>query len=259
MLGYATIVLDARIAGALWLVLLIMVLLVIGSVNLGITLSFYARNELQVIPVHPPRLAASGVPRRVVLASGDAVAAAADPVAIVPGDACRGGTPRGDARGPGCPSGVAGPAVARRVRRRDDPAGRRGPRPPAGSSKPNSNTDERPPRRDADDPLGPHAPTVSMAAWQRTATVAYPARPTLGKRASPRRRWPSREWMRSGCASCWNPALGNEPGSPTRSTARIVGRAEPLGAGGPVSRCGGPVRRRNDYPVDAPPTRSCGA
>lgn len=53
VLGYATIALDARIAGALWLVLLIMVLLVVGSVNLGITLSFYARNELQVIQFIP--------------------------------------------------------------------------------------------------------------------------------------------------------------------------------------------------------------
>jgi ABC-2 type transport system permease protein len=53
VLGYATLVLDARIAGALWLVLLIMVLLVVGSVNLGITLSFYARNELQVIQFIP--------------------------------------------------------------------------------------------------------------------------------------------------------------------------------------------------------------
>ena len=53
VLGYAIIVLDAQVAGSLWLAILVLVLLVIGVVNLGITLSFYARNELQVIQFIP--------------------------------------------------------------------------------------------------------------------------------------------------------------------------------------------------------------
>ncbi len=53
VLGYATLVLHAEIAGSFWLVLLILALLVVGVVNLGITLSFYARNELQVIQFIP--------------------------------------------------------------------------------------------------------------------------------------------------------------------------------------------------------------
>jgi ABC-2 type transport system permease protein len=53
VLGYATFVLHVEIAGPLWLVLLVLVLLVIGSVNLGIPLSFYARNELQVVQFIP--------------------------------------------------------------------------------------------------------------------------------------------------------------------------------------------------------------
>ena len=53
VLGYATLVLNARVEGALWLVLLVLLLLVVGCVNLGITLSFYARNELQVIQFIP--------------------------------------------------------------------------------------------------------------------------------------------------------------------------------------------------------------
>jgi ABC-2 type transport system permease protein len=36
-----------------WVVLLVIVLLVVGSVNLGIALSFYARNELQVVQFIP--------------------------------------------------------------------------------------------------------------------------------------------------------------------------------------------------------------
>ena len=53
VLGYATFVLHVTIAGSIWLVLLTLALLVVGAVNLGITLSFYARNELQVIQFIP--------------------------------------------------------------------------------------------------------------------------------------------------------------------------------------------------------------
>jgi ABC-2 type transport system permease protein len=53
VLGYATLVLHAEIAGPPWIVFLVMTLLVIGVVNLGIALSFYARNELQVIQFIP--------------------------------------------------------------------------------------------------------------------------------------------------------------------------------------------------------------
>lgn len=53
VLGYAIVILHARIAGPFWLVILVLVLLVVGVVNLGISLSFYARNELQVIQFIP--------------------------------------------------------------------------------------------------------------------------------------------------------------------------------------------------------------
>jgi ABC-2 type transport system permease protein len=53
VLGYAIVILDAQVAGSLWLVVLVLVLLVVGVVNLGIALSFYARNELQVIQFIP--------------------------------------------------------------------------------------------------------------------------------------------------------------------------------------------------------------
>ena len=53
VLGYATFVLHVTISGSIWLVLLALALLVVGAVNLGITLSFYARNELQVIQFIP--------------------------------------------------------------------------------------------------------------------------------------------------------------------------------------------------------------
>lgn len=53
VLAYATLVLHAQVEGPLWLVLLVLALLVVGCVNLGITLSFYARNELQVIQFIP--------------------------------------------------------------------------------------------------------------------------------------------------------------------------------------------------------------
>ena len=53
ILAYAVWVLNVNIAGPIWVVLLVIVLLVIGSVNLGIALSFYARNELQVVQFIP--------------------------------------------------------------------------------------------------------------------------------------------------------------------------------------------------------------
>lgn len=53
ILGYATWVLDVRIAGSIWLVLLVLAVLLVGVVNLGIALSFYARNELQVVQFIP--------------------------------------------------------------------------------------------------------------------------------------------------------------------------------------------------------------
>jgi ABC-2 type transport system permease protein len=53
ILGYAVWILGVHIAGPPWLVLLTLVLLVIGVVNLGIALSFYARNELQVVQFIP--------------------------------------------------------------------------------------------------------------------------------------------------------------------------------------------------------------
>lgn len=53
ILGYAVVILDVQVAGAVWLVLLVMAILVIGVVNLGIALSFYARNELQVVQFIP--------------------------------------------------------------------------------------------------------------------------------------------------------------------------------------------------------------
>lgn len=53
ILGYAALVLDVAITGPVWVVLLTLAILVIGVVNLGIALSFYARNELQVIQFIP--------------------------------------------------------------------------------------------------------------------------------------------------------------------------------------------------------------
>lgn len=53
VLGYAVVVLDVRAAGPIWLVFTILAILVIGVVSLGIALSFYARNELQVIQFIP--------------------------------------------------------------------------------------------------------------------------------------------------------------------------------------------------------------
>ena len=53
VLTYAIVVLDATVAGSLWLVVLVLLLLVIGVVNLGIALSFFARNELQVVQFIP--------------------------------------------------------------------------------------------------------------------------------------------------------------------------------------------------------------
>ncbi len=53
ILGYAVWILHVRVAGSIWLVLLTLVILVTGVVNLGIALSFYARNELQVVQFIP--------------------------------------------------------------------------------------------------------------------------------------------------------------------------------------------------------------
>jgi len=53
VLGYAVWVLHAEVAGSILLVLAVLTLMVIGVVNLGITLSFLARNELQVIQFIP--------------------------------------------------------------------------------------------------------------------------------------------------------------------------------------------------------------
>jgi ABC-2 type transport system permease protein len=53
ILGYIVVVLDVRVAGSIWLVLLILAIMVIGVVNVGIALSFLARNELQVMQFIP--------------------------------------------------------------------------------------------------------------------------------------------------------------------------------------------------------------
>ena len=53
ILSYAIFVLGVRNAGSIWLVLLVLAIEVTGVVNLGIALSFYARNELQVIQFIP--------------------------------------------------------------------------------------------------------------------------------------------------------------------------------------------------------------
>ncbi|HUL84599.1 MAG TPA: ABC transporter permease [Actinomycetota bacterium] len=53
VLAYATLILHAQIAGPVWLVFAVLILLVLGVVNLGIALSFEARTELQVIQFIP--------------------------------------------------------------------------------------------------------------------------------------------------------------------------------------------------------------
>jgi ABC-2 type transport system permease protein len=53
VLGYATLVLHAQVQGPTWLVFAVLILLVLGVVNLGVALSFEARNELQVIQFIP--------------------------------------------------------------------------------------------------------------------------------------------------------------------------------------------------------------
>ena len=53
VLGYAIVILDARNAGSMWLVVVVLLLLVVGVVHLGIALSFFARNELQVVQFIP--------------------------------------------------------------------------------------------------------------------------------------------------------------------------------------------------------------
>lgn len=53
VLGYATLVLHAQVSGPVWLVFAVLILLVLGVVNLGVALSFEARNELQVMQFIP--------------------------------------------------------------------------------------------------------------------------------------------------------------------------------------------------------------
>ncbi|HLB39633.1 MAG TPA: ABC transporter permease [Actinomycetota bacterium] len=53
VLGYATLVLHAQVSGPVSLVFAVLILLVLGVVNLGVALSFEARNELQVIQFIP--------------------------------------------------------------------------------------------------------------------------------------------------------------------------------------------------------------
>lgn len=53
ILGYSVWVLDMRISGSIGLALLVLAIMVIGVVNLGIALSFFARTELQVVQFIP--------------------------------------------------------------------------------------------------------------------------------------------------------------------------------------------------------------
>jgi len=53
ILGYSVWVLGMRISGSIGLALLTLAIMVIGVVNLGIALSFFARNELQVVQFIP--------------------------------------------------------------------------------------------------------------------------------------------------------------------------------------------------------------
>ena len=53
VLGYVTWILHVHVEGSIWIVLLFLGVLVVGVVNLGIALSFYARNELQVVQFIP--------------------------------------------------------------------------------------------------------------------------------------------------------------------------------------------------------------
>ncbi|MBI3976225.1 MAG: ABC transporter permease [Armatimonadetes bacterium] len=53
ILGYSVWVLNMRVAGPIGLALLVLGVLVVGVVNLGIALSFFARNELQVVQFIP--------------------------------------------------------------------------------------------------------------------------------------------------------------------------------------------------------------
>ncbi len=65
ILGFSLWVLGVSIAGSAWLVLLVELLLVVGAVNLGIYLSFFARTELQVVQFIPlvitPQVLLAGV------------------------------------------------------------------------------------------------------------------------------------------------------------------------------------------------------
>ncbi len=53
ILGYSVWVLDMQVAGPIGVALLVLAVLVVGVVNLGIALSFFARNELQVVQFIP--------------------------------------------------------------------------------------------------------------------------------------------------------------------------------------------------------------
>lgn len=65
IMGYAVWALDMRVAGSIGLALLVLAVLVVGVVNLGIALSFFARNELQVVQFIPlvfvPQLLLAGL------------------------------------------------------------------------------------------------------------------------------------------------------------------------------------------------------
>jgi len=65
IMGYGVWALDMRVAGSIGLALLVLAVLVVGVVNLGIALSFFARNELQVVQFIPlvfvPQLLLAGL------------------------------------------------------------------------------------------------------------------------------------------------------------------------------------------------------
>lgn len=65
ILGYAVWILDMHVAGPIWVALLALGVMVVGVVNLGIALSFFARNELQVVQFIPlvfvPQLLLAGL------------------------------------------------------------------------------------------------------------------------------------------------------------------------------------------------------
>ena len=65
IMGYGVWALDMRVTGSIGLALLVLAVLVVGVVNLGIALSFFARNELQVVQFIPlvfvPQLLLAGL------------------------------------------------------------------------------------------------------------------------------------------------------------------------------------------------------